>query len=331
MRNCSCIGGRNANREEECFSLVIGVVDLKAGVIDVGTNTVKAVIGERDPQGNIYILKDSAKASRLGENVDAGGALQPQAQQRTISAIADFVKLAHSFGADDIRVVATSAMRDARNSQEFVDLVKCKIGIDMEILSEEDEGRFSYSSVALDPEMGGYKGTLAVVDIGGGSTEVTLGDANQISFTKSIRIGAVRLTERVLHSDPPSPDELAEAGTIAREAIRDAVCGREASRIAQVGGSGVNVARVFKQVPPNMTHEVHGAILMPDDVRRILEHLSGLTVEQKKQVIGIEPDRADIILAGAIILDSVISTLKASEIVVSTKGLRHGVLYQMLG
>lgn len=331
--------GRFANKEEEGWEfegetlifLINGVTHLKAAVIDVGTNTVKLTVGEKDKNGRIRVLADSANVSRLGENLDTEGMLQPQSQQRTIAAIANFIKTANDLRASNIRIVATSAMRDARNSQEFVSLVKSQLGIDLEILSEEDEGRLSYSSVASDPELGAYKGTLAVVDIGGGSTEITFGEDSGIILSNSVRIGAVRLTERILKSDPPDPDEIGKARALASESIREAAGARQASRIVQVGGSAVNVARIFKHVPPSMTSEVHGTILTPIEMRRMLDFLSGMSLEQKKTIVGLEPDRADIILAGAIILDSVMSVLNASELLISTRGLRHGVLYEMLG
>lgn len=303
---------------------------LKAAAIDLGTNTVKLTIGERYSSGKIDIVCDTSLNPRLGENVDKTGLLQENAQTRTISALKDMLAFVRKHNVGSIRTAATSAVRDAKNSGEFIRRAKDEVGIDIEILSESDEGRLSYKAIDLDPDLKLHLQQLAVVDIGGGSTEITFGSNGNISYSKSMHIGAVRFTERILKSDPPTKNEIAAAQLAAEETIIAASHGRIAHHMVGIGGSAVNLARMLKKIGPEDTENVHGIKFEAYEISGCLHKLSTMNVEQLKKVVGIEPQRADIILAGVIILDSVMSVLQASDIIVSIRGLRYGLLYEML-
>lgn len=304
---------------------------LRAAAVDVGTNSIKIAVAELDGAGGIRVLADSSEIARLGEGVDKTGSLNPEAQDRALAAIARLLHTTEELGAEHCRIVATSAVRDAENRAEFAGRVKVSLGIDLEVLGEEEEGRLSYSAVALDPVLRSNSSELAVVDIGGGSTEVTFGTGSRVTFSRSARIGAVRLTERVIESDPPNAAEIADAALMAAEEIRCIVGERRSKRVAGVGGTAVNLARILKGVGRERTSEVHGVSISPSEFHDLLDLLSRMTCESRKGLIGLDPARADIIVAGAIILDRVMAHLEAEELTVSTRGLRYGVLYEILG
>jgi exopolyphosphatase/guanosine-5'-triphosphate,3'-diphosphate pyrophosphatase len=309
----------------------VGEATLRGAVVDVGANSVKMVIGEIDEGGDLRLLADSMRFARLGEGVSATGKLSLEAQERTLAVTEEFLKVAKRHQVEKIRLVGTSALREVENRAEFLARVRREFGIDLEVLSEKDEARLSYTAVVLDPSFKKYQGQLCVADIGGGSTELILGESRAITFWQSLRLGAVRLTEQILKSDPPNREEVAKAEKAAEAAIRSAAEGHRASRVAGVGGTVVSLARIWKGLPSAKTEEVHGVRMSNSDCRQMLDRLSSLSIAQRKTLVGLDADRADIILAGAIILEQILSILAANELLVSIRGLRHGVLYDLLG
>jgi exopolyphosphatase/guanosine-5'-triphosphate,3'-diphosphate pyrophosphatase len=288
------------------------------------------IIGEMGEGGDPRILVDLIRFARLGEGGSATGKLSQKAEERTLAAIGELLELANRHQVDKLRLVGTSALREASNRAEFLSRVRREFGVDLEVLTEEDEARFSYSAVALDPSFRKFQAQLCVVDIGGGSTELIFRERGKVTFWQSLRLGAVGLTEQVLRSDPPGRAELEEAGRKAEEMLHEAIAGRRASWLTGVGGTVVSLARMWKGVPSAKTGEVHGVPMTPSDCRQVLDRLSSLSVAQRKTLVGLDPDRADIILAGAIILEQILSVLRAEQLLVSIRGLRHGVLYELL-
>jgi exopolyphosphatase / guanosine-5'-triphosphate,3'-diphosphate pyrophosphatase len=302
----------------------------RAAVIDVGTNSVKVIIGERDEKGAVRILMDSVRFPRLGQGLNATGKLSQKAEERTLAAIRELLEIAQQHQAEKIRLVGTSALREARNREELLLQVHREFGMDLEVLSGQDEARLSYEAVARDASLEGCGNELCVVDIGGGSTELIFGQGTQMSFCRSLRLGAVKLTEQVLRTDPPDGREIGEASRMAEEAIQDAVAGRGANRVVGVGGTVVNLARIRKGMSSRETEKVHGMRMTPSDCRKLLDRLSGLGIVERGKLVGLDPERADIILAGSIILDRLLSVLGAEELLVSRWGLRYGRLLELL-
>ncbi len=302
---------------------------MKAAAIDVGTNTVKLVVGERNING-LKLLTEAVLQPRIGEGVDEAGFICSDAINRAIMDISKFLSIAREHGAENVRVVGTSAMRDARNSAEVVEQMRGELGIDLEILSEEDECRISYMAIALDPVLGEYEETQVVADVGGGSSELTFGKGAHIIGGKSVRIGAVRLTERHITTDLPSKDDLKNAAEAAKSLLKEAVLTQQAGRVVGVGGSAVNIARMLKRILVGTIKGAHGAVITRDALRGLIDKLAQMTIAERRSVIGLDPERADIILGGAIILESIMTLTGAPEMVTSARGLRHGVLYEML-
>ncbi len=306
------------------------MVRIAAG-IDVGTNSVKIAVGKIEPDGAITILHDSSVNVRLGAGSDATKRLQPEGQERAIEALRVQLATAREMDVEAVRLVGTSAIRDAENRDEFVARVKSELGVELEPISEQDEARLAYQSVTLDPKLRHYDGDQLVVDIGGGSTEMIFGRGGKTTLRESLKIGAVRLTERFLKPEKGPISQLDEAAAFAEEMIAELCIGMSVGRVVGVGGSVVNLARMMMEVSVDHTEEVHTVPMSYRDIRQLMHMLCALSPEERKKLIGLEPERADIILGGTVILERLLALLGAESIVVSTRGLRHAVLYELLG
>ncbi len=301
-----------------------------AAAIDVGTNSIKLAVAGLGENNTLDIVMESSTNARLGRGVDAHGRIYPESIIRSQRVVESHVLSARHLGADAIRVVTTSAARDAVNRDELVSRFMDELGIPLEILSEDDECRYSYMSVALDDILGRNTQKMAMVDVGGGSSEFAFGEGCRIDSGRSVKIGAVRLTERFFSKDPPSINELESAADYIREAIGDEIVLRHVSRLVGVGGTAVNLARIWKKVPPEETFSVHGTMIAADEIESLVDHLHSLSRAERSEIVGLEPDRADVILAGSLILRESTRMMKSPALTVSVRGLRHGVLYEML-
>ncbi len=303
---------------------------MKAAAIDIGTNSVQIAIGEKTAEGRIILLDDATTNPRLGEGFEPDRSLKPEAIDRALSAAEGFIKSARDMGVGAFRIAGTSAIRDASNQADFLEEASRRLGEKIIVLSEADEAKLSYLSIALDPEIGGWEDEQAVVDVGGGSTEITFGKGKEIIMSSSVPIGAVRLTERFLKGNPPDVCQLVDAGAGAERLLRRIINNLNAQRVVGVGGSIVNIARIWAEVPVERTMEIHNLKMSFRDLRKVIDVLSRLTSEERRKLIGLEPERADIILAGAVIIDRVLAMFESEEIIVSARGLRHGILYELL-
>lgn len=301
----------------------------RAAAIDIGSNTIKLAVGEIGPEGLALLANRSAYA-RLGEAVDKTAMLSNAAQDRAMKALAEHVSAARELGVDRVRAVATSAVRDAVNRADFVDRVRRELGLEVEVLTGEQEARLSYMAVALDPMLGRNNDERITVDTGGGSTDVTFGSGMHMYREVTVNIGAVRLTERCIAGDPPSFEEIDSALREAEVAMRAVGLSESAGRVVGIGGGAVNLARIHLGLQPDRTQEVHGTVLTDASLRKLVGHLAAVGLAERKRIVGLDPERADVIVAGAIILERALAVLGSGELAVSIRGLRHGVLYEML-
>lgn len=301
----------------------------RAAVIDVGTNSIKITIGEKNSDGSIRTLAESASIARLGEGVDATHRLKLEAQERAIQAITEQLKLAFSLGVEKVRLLATSAVRDAGNRDEFINQIHSRLGVDLEVLSGEEEAQLSYTAIAQDPSLGLDGASFVVADIGGGSSELAFGEKGFLQFSTSLKIGAVRLTERILQSDPPTELEISNALSLIDQTVKQAAPNRTTHHLVGVGGSAINLSRIHYKIPLDRTASVHGRTLTKSDLESLLNLLTPLTNTQKKSLIGLDPDRAEIITAGALILYQITAALQAANLTISIHGLRHAALAQL--
>ncbi len=299
--------------------------------IDVGTNTVLLLVAERRGTG-FAPLAERAEITRLGRGVDRSGRLDPAAIRETVEVLARYAAEARSLGAEGIACVATSAARDASNGEEFFSDAERAAGVRPEVISGEEEARLVYESAWRD--FGGPAAALAVLDVGGGSTEFTWGRGPEPEERTSLRIGAVRLTERVAPRDPVPPEDLARLRSAACEAVADLSAARPrlaGARLVAVAGTVTTLAAVEQALPAYDAAAVHGSTLALGALERLLSRLAALPLSERSRLPGMEPKRADVIVAGCVLVLEAMRATGFDRLTVSDRGVRWGLLYDRFG
>lgn len=300
--------------------------------VDIGTNSVKLTVADLDA-GALRVRADTTQITRLGKNVDKSGRLDETAIARTLEALGQFAAQARQLGAGRVAAVGTSALRDAANGPQFVDQAEQTLGGTVEIISGDREAHLIHTAARRDPDLAfPPDGILAVMDIGGGSTEFVVGQGAQVTFRDSLQLGAVRLTERALASDPPSLDELQQATEIVDAALASVPvpANREAPvTLVGSGGTIANLASMERGLTTWTPDVLHGMRLNRAQVEVRVAALAALTLAERRNLPGLEPDRADVIVAGALIQARAMHRLAVTEVVVSLRGLRYGLLYEL--
>lgn len=300
---------------------------MRLAAIDIGTNSTKMTIAEISDDGALTVVAEQSDVTRLGEGVDASQRLGDIPMSRTLDAIARFATEARRQGAETVLGAGTSALRDAANGRDFIAQAKAKADIDIQIITGDREAQLAYAAVRSDATLNiPAEAYLLVFDIGGGSTELILGDAAGVGRHKSLDIGAVRLTERFLKSDPPTAYELEQAAQYARAAFDTFPLPDTPPLVAGIGGTAVNIAAVTQGQTPPDPDALHGAMLAHADVAAALGRFSHLPLAQRREIPGLEPKRADVIVAGALILDCLLTYFSADRFTLSARGLRYGLL-----
>jgi exopolyphosphatase/guanosine-5'-triphosphate,3'-diphosphate pyrophosphatase len=295
--------------------------------IDVGTNTVLLLVAER--RGGVLVpVLERADITRLGRGVDASGRLDPAAIRDTVAVLAEYAEDARRLDAEVVACVATSAARDAANGAEFFEAARRAAGLTPEIIPGDEEARLVWASAWRDFGRAGEP--LAVLDVGGGSTELSHGDGPLPRGRTSLQVGAVRLTERHVRGDPPPAAELGALRAAARDALRPlgALPGRApGGHLVGVAGTVTTLSAVAQALPAYDAARVHGAILTLAEVERLADRLATLTVRQRAALPGMEPKRADVILAGALVVAEAMRATGFDRLTVSDRGVRWGLLY----
>lgn len=297
--------------------------------IDVGTNSVLLLVAERQADGRFTAVEERSEITRLGKGVDKSKTLAPDAIETTLKALEHFALEARAVGAKEIVVTATSAARDASNGKIFIDGAKERAGVTVEIISGEEEARLSFASAHSD--FGGQR-PLVVLDIGGGSTEFIYGNpAGAVSFRHSFDVGAVRLTERHVKTDPPSQGDVDQIDTMLTEHFAKLPAPPANFELVGVAGTVTTLCAVARRVEPYDPTLIHGARLTFDEVNAALTRLASLPTSLRKTVPGLQPKRADVIVAGGLVLRAAMRALNVKEVVVSDRGLRWGLLADRFG
>jgi len=293
-------------------------------VIDVGTNSVKFNISERRPDGTWQTLVDRAEITRLGEGLEKTGEISHDAMARTVSAVAGMASQAGDAGVAAIKAVGTMGMRTAHNSQQFIDMVEQGCGVRIETIPGSEEGRLAYLAVKLG--LGLAEGTLAIFDTGGGSTQFTFGRGSSVEEQFSLNVGAVRFTEKFGLAGAISQEQLRVAqDAIASEFTR--IDGRPApTALVGMGGAITNIAAVKHQMAKYDPNVIQGSVIERSEVERQIETYRAKSLEERRAIVGLQPKRADVILAGACIVKIVMDKLGKPSLSVSDRGLRHGLL-----
>jgi len=301
--------------------------------IDIGTNSVLLVIAERDSAGQFIPILERAEITRLGRGVDRSHRLSESGIQDTLAVIADYLQQARAAGARGWVLSATSAARDAENGLEFLTKAREQSGVEIDILSGDREAQLVYLAVTADfgPRLPNQP--LLVIDIGGGSTEFTCGGLppdRSISFQRSYDVGSVRLTERYLQSDPVGANERARASAELRATFSN-LPPRGESAVIGVAGTVTTLFAIQNQIEPYEAARVHGGTLTLEQLTKLTDRLLSTPLEERKRLPGLEPKRADVICAGALILQAALERLGATYCLVSDRGLRWGLLLERFG
>lgn len=312
----------------------------RVAAIDIGTNSVLLTIAEPFQQADaaaeaqnssaskgLSAVVERATVTRLGQGVDRERRLAPEAIQRTLNCLTEYAKLIAEYEVSKLRVVGTSAMRDAAGSERFIDEATRILGVNPEVISGQEEAELTYRG-ALSGLPAPAAHTL-VFDIGGGSTEFIYPSGNELSKI-SLNIGSVRLTERHIAADPPSHEALGAM----RDAIREsfAQLPKPSGPLALVGVAGTvtTLYAVAHAIEPYHSERVHGSTLNGAEVERLFERLVSLPLAERVKLPGLEPGRADVIIAGAQLVLEVLRWSGANEFIVSSRGVRWGVLERLL-
>lgn len=303
----------------------------RRAVIDIGTVTSRLLVADADSKGGLTEVVRRTVITHLGEGWTETGRLSAAGMQRVTEAVRGFMAEARELGAERICAVATSASRDATNSDEFLALLEAE-GVRPDIISGEREAYLTF----LGATYGFCDERVLVVDIGGGSTELVLGTACvlddgryiDLELVRSIDVGSRRVTELFLRADPPTARELDEAaGWIAEELRGYFAAMKERPReMVAVAGTSTSLAAIELALDPYDPERVHGYRLSGPSLLDILEHLAGLTLEERRRVVGLEPERAGVIIGGALILQAVMAYAGLSSTLVS----EHDILYGMV-
>jgi len=298
----------------------------RLAAVDVGTNSVLLLVAERGPDGVVRPVREEAEITRLGRGVDRTALLSPEGITATLEVLERYAALAREAGARALVVTATSAARDARNGAEFLDRARERTGAAVEILSGAEEARLSYLAVAQDfAEDAGEAGLLAI-DVGGGSTEFVHGRGRTVLFRTSLDIGSVRLTERCVRSDPPTPPEQEAVRAAVREALANLPGFPVGVRVVGVAGTVTSLFALAHGIQPYDASRVHGGWLSLEDVEGVRERLCSVPLAVRRTLPGMQPKRADVLPAGALLFETALHHLGATGARVSDRGLRWGVL-----
>ncbi|MEV5001000.1 exopolyphosphatase [Nocardioides sp. LML1-1-1.1] len=297
--------------------------------IDCGTNTIKLLVGNpaADPDG----VRRESRMIRLGQGVDATGVLAPEALARAWAALDEYAAIIADAGAERIRFCATSATRDAGNAAEFTAGVLERLGVAPEVLSGEEEARLAFDG-AVRGLGEGLTGPVLVVDVGGGSTELILGDpASGPSAAHSMDIGSVRLHERHVRHDPVDAVEIA-AIVADVDAALDAcpVDPARAATVIGVAGTNTTLAAGTLGLDGYDRAAIHGQVLAVADVQRLVGRLLGMTVAERRALGWMHPGRADVIDAGALIVSRVLGRVVVPDLVVAETDILDGIAWSLL-
>jgi exopolyphosphatase / guanosine-5'-triphosphate,3'-diphosphate pyrophosphatase len=303
---------------------LVGFGGQPVAVIDVGTNSVKFVLALRTADGGFDVRAERAEMTRLGEDLEHAGRLGEGPIARTAEAIAGMVAEARGQGAEAIAAVGTAGLRIAPNAGDLLDDVRERCGIEIDVISGEDEARLAYR--AATSALGVRAASLVVFDSGGGSSQFTFGDLEHVSERFSVNVGAVGFTERfALDGQVRDQGLWAALAAMAGELIR--LDGRPApDLVVGMGGAVTNLAAVKHGLKVYDPSVIQGTVLDRLEIDRQIDLYRARTADQRRTIPGLQPKRAEVILAGACIIRTVLTLLDADSLTVSDRGLRHGVL-----
>ncbi|MEU7770759.1 Ppx/GppA phosphatase family protein [Micromonospora taraxaci] len=305
--------------------------------IDCGTNSIRLLVGDlpddsAGPPAPLVDLTRRMEIVRLGEGVDRTGRLAPEAIERTRVALASYAADIEKFGAERVRMCATSASRDAANAADFTEMVQRTLGVAPEVVTGDEEARLSFTG-AVRGLPADAKAPFLVVDIGGGSTEFVVGDREAgVRAAISVDIGCVRMTERHLPGDPPTPEQVAAAQADIAAAVDRALAavpGREAATLVGLAGSVTTVVAIAQGLQEYDPERIHHARVSYEAVAQVTADLLGQTRAQRLAIPVMHPGRADVIGAGALVLRVIMERAGMPSVVASEHDILDGIAWSL--
>lgn len=301
----------------------------RLAAIDIGTNTILLLVAEKRPDGQIVALDDRETIVRLGQGVEASGRISGEALERAVSTLRQYVELAKAYGVSGILVTGTSALRDAANRDWIVEQIRVRVGLSVRILTGEEEARLAYRGALTNKSW--IRGRVLMVDVGGGSTEFVVGQGRHVETCHSVDMGSVRLTERYLKHDPVTEAEIRRATAAIRSILAESVDWLkhlQVDAVLGVAGTVTTLQAMELGLSKYDGRKVDGQRLSAQAITRWVDRLRRLSVAERARIPGLRPERADVILAGALILEHVLEILDQEEMIVSDRGLRFGIVDQ---
>lgn len=293
-------------------------------ILDIGTNSIKFFVTEVI-DGKVKTLVDTNNISRLGEGLQKSGKISEEAMDRNIKALAEFLSQSEKLHSDTLIAVGTMCLRSASNAKDFIERAKAELDLDIIVIDGKEEARLSYLAVLSTLE--NRDRDVVVFDTGGGSTEFIFGKGKELLDRISLNIGAVQPTEKFLHSDPIKPEELKDMLCYISEFFQKHNLSGRADYLIGIGGTVTTMGAVKHKMTVYDPTIIQGSPLSLAEVERQLALYSAKTVAQRKEIPGLQPKRADVILAGAGIVKTIMETFELNSFTISDRGLRHGLLF----
>jgi exopolyphosphatase/guanosine-5'-triphosphate,3'-diphosphate pyrophosphatase len=306
---------------------------VRVAVVDIGTNSTRLLIAEVDPDtGALAELVRRSRVTRLGEGVDSRGSLSEAAIDRVLATLADYRTEIDSHECESNLAVLTSAVRDADNGADFAARVRDDFGLDARVLSGDEEAQLTFLGAMSG--RGAKSEPTVVIDIGGGSTEFVIGRVHDVGFHVSLPAGVVRMSERHIHSDPPAPEELQSLALDARTVFLQGLPAEQRAAVEHgiaVAGTATSAASIDQELDPYDPARVHGYVLMLATVEMLLARLANMTEDQRRDVVGLDPNRAPTIVAGMILLAEALRAFDLEQVEISEHDILHGGALRLAG
>lgn len=299
----------------------------RKAVIDIGTNSIKFILAEMGKDGQFAAVMDKNNIAQLGEGLKETGKISPEAMARNCAAIKEFAETARANGADEIFAVGTMALRKASNTADFVKMVKDETKVEIRVIPGDEEAKYSYLAVVSGIDLG--QGKLAIIDTGGGSTEFVFGEGDRLDRRFSLELGAIRITEEFLKADPVTAEGVSAAAKSIDAFLAENGVNGKVDKLVGMGGGITSMASVMFEMVDYDPDRVQGSTLSLAEVEKQIAMYSARTIEQRRSIVGLQPKRADTILASALIVRGIMLRLAADGLTVSDRGLRHGLLYDV--
>jgi exopolyphosphatase/guanosine-5'-triphosphate,3'-diphosphate pyrophosphatase len=316
---------------------------VRVAVVDIGTNSTRLLIAEVEPaEGALEELLRRSQVTRLGDGVDSAGRLSKVASERVFRTLDEYRREIDSHDCAANLAVLTSAVREAANGDSFAERVRADYGLDARVLTGEEEAQLTFLGAMSgrgeggrgEAERGGARTATVVIDVGGGSTEFIVGIGHTAGFHVSLPVGVVRMSERHIHSDPPAPAELQSLALDTRTVFEAGLPAAERAPVGHgiaVGGTATSAAAIDQALDPYDPARVHGYQLLLATIELLLARMADMTEEERRALVGLNPDRAPTIVAGMVVLSEALGAFELDQVEVSEHDILHGGALRLAG